>query len=136
MVYFFIIFTTLVVFIIWYLFILYVMLYLEGITLVNHYKHNIISNNTQSDWGLSIKPIINTTNVVKIIKIIKKISYQINIYTYTTHFQKTYPINHIHSPSIGTPSIFHLSSKTKNPTLHNTDQYIHTLTDENKVLNC
>ena len=46
---FFIIFTTLVVFIIWYLFILYVMLYLEGITLVNHYKHNIILNNTQSD---------------------------------------------------------------------------------------
>ena len=39
----------LVVFIIWYLFILYVMLYLEGITLVNHYKHNIILNNTQSD---------------------------------------------------------------------------------------
>ena len=35
---FLIIFTTLVVFIIWCLFILYVMLYLEGITLVNHYK--------------------------------------------------------------------------------------------------
>ena len=47
--FFFIIFTTLVVFIIWCLFILYVMLYLEGITLVNHYKHNKILNNTQSD---------------------------------------------------------------------------------------
>ena len=99
MVYFFIIFTTLVVFIIWYLFILYVMLYLEGITLVNHYKHNIISNNTQSDWGLSIKPIINTTKVVKIIK-----KYTIHVHypfsKYILHQPYTLTINQntIHLP--------------------------------------
>ena len=66
---------------------------------------------------MSIKPIINTTKVVKIIK------------KYTIHvhypFSKTYSINHTHSPSIRTPSIFHLSLKTKNPALHNTDQYIY-----------
>ena len=41
-------------------------------------------------------------------------------HTRTLSISKTHSINHIHSPSIRTPFIFHLSLKTEKPALHNT----------------